>query len=91
MKHTYEPERKVETLVKSRMANGQGHETASCYYGKVQAELLFPLAEGEIKEDNCSACVRVSFHTYHLRICPSLHDPSDSVYRCLSHARSSAN
>lgn len=40
--------------------DSQQHETASCYCGKVRAELLFPLSEEEVKEDNCSSCVRVS-------------------------------
>ncbi|CEJ92899.1 hypothetical protein VHEMI08526 [[Torrubiella] hemipterigena] len=56
-----EPERDVETAAKARMSNDQGHETASCYSGKVQAELLFPLSEGEIKEDNCSSFVRAAY------------------------------
>jgi hypothetical protein len=33
--------------------------TASCHCGKVQAELLVPITDLEIKEDNCSSCVRV--------------------------------
>lgn len=32
----------------------------SCHCGYVQAELLVPLAGLEVKEDNCSGCVRVS-------------------------------
>lgn len=32
---------------------------ASCHCGQVQAELLVPITDLEIKEDNCSSCVRV--------------------------------
>lgn len=34
--------------------------SGSCHCQKVQVELLVPLAEQEVKEDNCSSCVRVS-------------------------------
>ncbi|KAK0387227.1 hypothetical protein NLU13_5540 [Sarocladium strictum] len=37
------------------------HQTASCYCGKVKAELLIPLPGLEVKEDNCSFCVRTAF------------------------------
>ncbi|KAH8668853.1 hypothetical protein BX600DRAFT_460827 [Xylariales sp. PMI_506] len=30
----------------------------ACHCGKVQAELLTPISEQEVKEDNCSLCVR---------------------------------
>ncbi|PSR79793.1 glutathione-dependent formaldehyde-activating enzyme [Coniella lustricola] len=33
----------------------------SCHCGQVQAELLTSLAEHEIKEDNCSSCVRTAY------------------------------
>jgi hypothetical protein len=35
------------------------HEVVACHCGKVKAELLITLSELEIKEDNCSSCVRV--------------------------------
>ncbi|KND87080.1 hypothetical protein TOPH_08254 [Tolypocladium ophioglossoides CBS 100239] len=31
---------------------------ASCHCGKFQAKLLVPIQEQEVKEDNCSSCVR---------------------------------
>lgn len=54
-----EPKRDLETLAKLDISERLGHETASCYCGKVRAELLFLLSEAEVKEDNCSSCVRV--------------------------------
>jgi hypothetical protein len=36
---------------------------SSCHCGKVQAELLVPLTELQVKEDNCSFCVRVRLPT----------------------------
>lgn len=67
MKPTNEPKRDFETIAKLYMSEPQGHESASCYCGKVRAELLFPLSEQEMKEDNCSSCVRVRIpHTVHL-------------------------
>lgn len=32
----------------------------ACHCGKVQAEMLTPIQGQEVKEDNCSSCVRVS-------------------------------
>ncbi|OAA72933.1 Mss4-like protein [Akanthomyces lecanii RCEF 1005] len=61
MKPTNEPKRDFETIAKLYMSEPQGHETASCYCGKLRAELLFPLAEQEMKEDNCSSCVRTAY------------------------------
>ncbi|RKU48893.1 hypothetical protein DL546_008635 [Coniochaeta pulveracea] len=34
---------------------------ASCHCGQVQAELLVPITDLEIKEDNCSSCVRDAY------------------------------
>lgn len=35
------------------------HNTGSCHCGKVRIQILVPLSELELKEDNCSSCVRV--------------------------------
>ncbi|KAM3514722.1 hypothetical protein MY11210_001693, partial [Beauveria gryllotalpidicola] len=59
MKPTNEPRRDFDSIAKLHMSEPRGQETASCYCGKVRAELLFPLSEQEMKEDNCSSCVRV--------------------------------
>lgn len=62
-----EPKRDLETLAKLHLSERQGpeaHETASCYCGKARAELLFRLSEEEIREDNCSSCVRVCILSY---------------------------
>lgn len=38
---------------------GKAHHLFSCQCGDVQAELLAPIHDQEVKEDNCSSCVRV--------------------------------
>ena len=38
--------------------------TGSCHCGLIRVELLVPLQEIEIKEDNCSICARVSVSLY---------------------------
>lgn len=37
----------------------KAHHLFSCQCGNVQAELLAPIQDQEVKEDNCSSCVRV--------------------------------
>lgn len=69
MKATNEPKRDFESIAKLYMSEPRGHETASCYCGKVRAELFFPLSEQEMKEDNCSSCVRVGVTPCHKRLC----------------------
>lgn len=61
-----EPKRALETLANLHMSERLEHEVASCYCGKVRAELLFPLSEGEVREDNCSSCVRVRILSYRI-------------------------
>ncbi|KAM3451319.1 hypothetical protein NHJ6243_009617 [Beauveria neobassiana] len=61
MKPTNEQKRDFDSLAKLHMSEPRGQETASCYCGKVRAELLFPLSEQEMKEDNCSSCVRTAY------------------------------
>jgi len=33
----------------------------TCHCGKIRLELLFPITDFHVREDNCSMCVRVSF------------------------------
>src|ERR1700712_1361937 len=32
----------------------------ACHCGQIEADLLTPIEDQEVKEDNCSSCVRVS-------------------------------
>jgi hypothetical protein len=37
-----------------------GHHLVACHCGRLRAELLTAIEDQELKEDNCSSCVRVS-------------------------------
>lgn len=42
------------------LSGGQTKPIFACHCGKVQAQLMTPIEDQEVKEDNCSLCVRVS-------------------------------
>jgi hypothetical protein len=50
-------------LSKRASENGSGnpvHHLFACHCGRVRAELLTPIEDQAVREDNCSSCVRVS-------------------------------
>jgi hypothetical protein len=53
-------EDKRKAVVRETESGTAAEQVFACHCGKVQAELLVPIKDQELKEDNCSTCVRVS-------------------------------
>ncbi|KAK3313321.1 hypothetical protein B0H66DRAFT_628999 [Apodospora peruviana] len=50
-----------EDVSTTHRISDEAQHLSSCHCGKVQAELLVPITDLEVKEDNCSSCVRNAY------------------------------
>ncbi|AEO68135.1 uncharacterized protein THITE_2051078, partial [Thermothielavioides terrestris NRRL 8126] len=55
-----EPEQPISAPPPAAPEAPTAHHTGSCHCGKVRLELLTPIEDQEVREDNCSSCVRAS-------------------------------
>jgi hypothetical protein len=60
MKTVHSEETVWETTVSEHESKTPARHLFACHCGRVRAELLTPIEDQELKEDNCSSCVRVS-------------------------------
>ena len=58
-------DKRVFDLITTNQSDTATQHIFACHCGKVQAQLLTPIQEEKVKEDNCSMCVRVISHKKH--------------------------
>ncbi|KAK2590582.1 hypothetical protein QQS21_011728 [Conoideocrella luteorostrata] len=58
--HVDEPQRTIESLP-GDSSEATAQHLFACHCGSVQCELLTPITEQDVKQDNCSSCIRKAY------------------------------